>query len=87
MANGTLLPTNETLVQVQNRVLGAAASAPMFTAISGYALFGIRGGLHLTERSSVSIDFSNLLDKNYRGISWGIDGPGRALSLQYRYRF
>jgi hemoglobin/transferrin/lactoferrin receptor protein len=87
VANGILLPTNETLTQVQNRVLGTANSAPMFTAIPGYALCGIRGGLRITERSSVAMDFSNMFDKNYRGISWGIDGLGRSVSLQYRYQF
>jgi len=87
VANGILLPTNETVAQVQNRVLGTANSAPMFTAIPGYALCGIRGGMRITERSSVAVDFSNMFDKNYRGISWGIDGPGRSLSLQYRYQF
>ena len=87
VANGILLPTNETVAQVQNRVLGTANSAPLFTAIPGYAVFGIRGGMQITERSSVAVDFSNVFDKNYRGISWGIDGPGCSLSLQYRYQF
>lgn len=87
VANGVLIPTAETLAQVQNRVLGTATSAPLFTAVPGYVLFGIRSGLHLTESSDVFVDFSNILDKNYRGISWGADGPGRSLAVHYRYQF
>jgi hemoglobin/transferrin/lactoferrin receptor protein len=41
----------------------------------------------MTERSDLLIDWSNLLDKNYRGVSWGIDGPGRSLAVRYRVRF
>ena len=29
----------------------------------------------------------NLNDKNYRGISWGIDAPGRGMSVKYVARF
>ena len=25
--------------------------------------------------------------KSYRGISWGIDGAGRGVTLRYRYKF
>jgi hemoglobin/transferrin/lactoferrin receptor protein len=87
VVNGILVPTGETLAQVQNRVLGAENSAPMFTAIPGYGIFGVRGGVAIGERQDVLVDWSNLLDKNYRGVSWGIDGPGRSLALRYRVRF
>lgn len=87
VVNGILAPTGETLAQVQNRVLGAENSLPMFTAIPGYAILGIRGGARIGERSDLLVNWSNLLDKNYRGISWGIDGPGRSLAVQYRVRF
>jgi hemoglobin/transferrin/lactoferrin receptor protein len=87
VVNGVLVPTGETLTQVQNRVLGAEAFAPMFTAIPGYAVFGLRGGVRVGERQDLLVDWSNLLDKNYRGISWGIDGPGRGLSVLYKVRF
>jgi hemoglobin/transferrin/lactoferrin receptor protein len=59
----------------------------MFSAIPGYAIFGVRGGVRLGERQDLSVDWSNLLDKNYRGISWGIDGPGRSLTIIYKVRF
>lgn len=79
--------TGETLAQVQNRVLGSAASAPMFLAVPGYGILGLRGGWELTERSTVFVDASNMLDKNYRGMSWGIDAPGRSITVRLQRRF
>lgn len=82
-----LIPTGETLAQVQNRVLGSANSAPLFTALPGYGLFNVRGGYRFHENSEVSIDFENIGDQRYRNVSWGIDGPGRSVTLRYQYRF
>jgi outer membrane receptor protein involved in Fe transport len=87
VVNNILVPTGETLAQVQDRVLGGASSAPQFTAIPGYGLFGLRAGLSLGERTDLLLDLSNLTDKNYRGIGWGIDGPGRNAMIKLRYRF
>ncbi|MBL8228489.1 MAG: TonB-dependent receptor [Bryobacterales bacterium] len=87
VANNVLVPTGETLAQVQNRVLGAAASAPQFSAIPGYGLVGVRGGINVGERTELLLDLSNLADKNYRGIGWGVDGPGRNVIVKLRYRF
>jgi hemoglobin/transferrin/lactoferrin receptor protein len=87
VANGILLPTGETLALVQNRVLGTANSAPQFSAIPGYGIVGLRAGYSLGERVDVFTDFYNIGDKNYRGIGWGIDGPGRGITLRLRYRF
>ena len=56
VSNGILLYTNETLAEVQRRVLGSSDSAPMFTGIAGYAVFGLRGGWHLTERSTLFVE-------------------------------
>jgi outer membrane receptor protein involved in Fe transport len=81
-----LIPTGETLAQVQNRVLGTATSAPLFTYIPGYGLINMRGGYRF-EKSEVSIDFENITDHNYRGLAWGIEGPGRSVTARYRYRF
>lgn len=82
-----LISTGETLTQIQNRVLGSANSAPLFPYLPGYGLFNVRGGFRLSERSEVGIDFENIGDKSYRGPSWGIDGPGRSITLRYNYRF
>jgi hypothetical protein len=32
------------------------------------------------------LDVSNALDKNYRGIGWGIDAPGRAITVRWKFR-
>ena len=85
--DGILLPTQETLAQVQNRVLGTANSAPMFNAIPGWFAFGVRAGWSIDERSDLFVDLFNLADRNYRGIGWGIDAPGRGATVRYRYRF
>ncbi|NBO65023.1 MAG: TonB-dependent receptor [Acidobacteria bacterium] len=86
-ADDTLIATGETLAQVQTRVLGTAASAPLFPYIPGFATFGLRGGFRLGEGHEVIFDLENLNDRNYRGISWGMDAPGRSFGLRYRYRF
>jgi hemoglobin/transferrin/lactoferrin receptor protein len=48
-ADDTLIATGETLAQLQTRVLGTAASAPLFPYIPGFATFGLRGGFRLGE--------------------------------------
>jgi hemoglobin/transferrin/lactoferrin receptor protein len=98
-ASGILIPTGETLAQVQNRLLPVGATingvfvanndtaVPLFTALPGYALFGVRGALRFGERSEVLVDIENIGDKSYRGISWGVDGAGRGVTVRYRYKF
>jgi len=87
-ADDVLLFTGETLAQVQNRVLGAGVnSGPLFTAVPGYAMFGVRGGIRFREKQEVQVDFENIADRNYRGLSWGVDAPGRSLSVRYLMRF
>jgi hemoglobin/transferrin/lactoferrin receptor protein len=98
-AGGTLIATGETLAQVQNRLLpiGAVINGvrvvnndtlvPTHIAVAGYGLFGIRGSYRFGERSEIFFDVENIFDKSYRGISWGIDGAGRGVTVQYRYRF
>jgi outer membrane receptor protein involved in Fe transport len=86
-ADDVLIVTGETLAQVQNRVLGAGVnSAPLFTAVPGYATFGVRAGLRSRPHELV-VDVENLNDENYRGISWGIDAPGVGVSVKYLVRF
>ena len=87
-ADDILKPTGETLAQVQNRVLGVGVnSAPLITAIPGFVTAGVRGGMRFGERHEIVIDLENLNDKNYRGISWGVDAPGRSVGLRYNFRF
>ena len=72
---------------MQNRVLGAANSAPLFTYLPGYGLFNLRGGFRIGERSQIFAAFENILDQQYRNPSWGMDGAGRSFTIQYRYKF
>jgi hemoglobin/transferrin/lactoferrin receptor protein len=86
-AGGTLRATGETLAQVQNRLLGTADSAPLFAAIPGYGLINLRGGWRFGENSLLGIDFENIADKSYRAPGWGIDGPGRSITVRYQFKF
>ena len=94
-----MIPTGETLAQVQNRLLPIGATingvrvvnndtlVPLFPYLPGYGLVGVRGAYKFGERSELFVDFENIFDKSYRGISWGIDGAGRGVTLRYRYEF
>jgi len=83
-----LIPTGETLAQVHNRVLGPGVeSAPLFRAIPGYIVFNLRSGFRIGENHQLLIEVENLGDRNYRGITWGLDAPGRSLFLRYQYTF
>ncbi len=98
-AGGTLIATGESLAQVQNRLLPIGATingvrvvnndtlVPLFPYLPGYGLVGVRGSIKFAERSELFVDFENIFDKSYRGISWGIDGAGRGVTLRYRYEF
>ncbi|HLM55864.1 MAG TPA: TonB-dependent receptor [Pyrinomonadaceae bacterium] len=87
-AGGRLIATGETLQQVQNRVLGVGVeSAPLYSAIPGYGLLGLRGGFRFNESQELTLDFENIADKNYRAPGWGVDGPGRSITARYRYKF
>jgi hemoglobin/transferrin/lactoferrin receptor protein len=85
---GVLLPTGESLAQVQDRVLGAGVnSAPLYSKLNGYAIFNLRAGWRISERQDLLFDFENIGDKNYHGISWGVDGPGRGVYFRYSIRY
>jgi outer membrane receptor protein involved in Fe transport len=82
-ADDLLIVTGETLAQIQDRVLGPGVdNAPLFTAIPGYAVFGVRAGWRFGPHK-VLIDLENLGDENYRGVSWGMDAPGRGVTVRY----
>ena len=38
-------------------------------------------------RHEILVDLENLGDENYRGISWGLDAPGRGVFVRYSLRF
>ncbi len=84
-ADDRLLATAETLAQVQDRVLGPGVQqGPLFLAVPGYVTFNLRSGIRLGERHDLLVDIENLGDRNYRGVSWGLDAPGRGISIRYR---
>jgi hemoglobin/transferrin/lactoferrin receptor protein len=86
-ADDVLNVTGETVAQVQNRVLGTATSAPLYTAVHGYTTVAIRGGLRFGTKHELMFEFENLGDANYRGVAWGLDAPGRSVSVGYTARF
>jgi hemoglobin/transferrin/lactoferrin receptor protein len=98
-AGGILIPTGETLAQVQNRVLPLGAtingvfvadpdtSVPTHPYVAGYGLVGVRGGMKFNDQSELFVDLENIFGKSYRGISWGVDGAGRGVTVRYRYSF
>jgi outer membrane receptor protein involved in Fe transport len=82
-----LIATGETLAQIQNRVLGVGVNnSSLYTSVPGYGTFGVRAGLRKAPHEIV-VDVENLNDKNYRGISWGLDAPGVGLSVKYSVKF
>ena len=86
-ADDFLIATGETLAQIQDRVLGVGVNgAPMFTSVLGYTTFGVRFGIRFGPHTFL-LDAENLNDANYRGISWGMDAPGRGVSVRYLYQF
>jgi hemoglobin/transferrin/lactoferrin receptor protein len=85
-ADDILSVTGETLAQIQNRVLGTANNAPLFPEVLGYTMAGVRGGLRFGPHE-VLVDFENISDENFRGISWGMDNAGRGITVRYAVRF
>lgn len=84
----TLRATGENITQVLTRVLGPGfASAPLFTALPGYGVANVRGGFTINERAGLFWAFENIFDQFYRNPSWGIDGNGRSVTAQFRYKF
>jgi outer membrane receptor protein involved in Fe transport len=83
-----LIATGETLSQIQRRVLGPDLEpSSLFPYVPGYATFNVRGGIRLGERHDLLLEFENIADKNYRGVDWGLDGPGRGVFIRYNTRF
>ena len=83
-----LTATGETLAQIQDRVLGVGVNSRV--ALPGDSRLrapsasapACASGAH-----ELIVDVENLNDENYRGLSWGMDAPGRGLSVRYVARF
>ena len=88
VATYTLRSTGENITQVLTRVLGPTfTTAPLFTALPGYGLVSVRGGITINEKASFFWAIENMFDQAHRNPSWGIDGPGRSFKVQFRYKF
>ncbi|MBP6004077.1 MAG: TonB-dependent receptor [Pyrinomonadaceae bacterium] len=84
----TLRSTGENITQVLTRVLGAGfPTTPMFTSLPAYGLANLRGGINFSEKATIFVAFENIFDQQHRNPSWGIDGAGRSVTAQFRYRF
>ena len=86
-ADDLLTATGETIAQIQDRVLGVGVnSGVLFSVVPSYVTYGVRAGFKFGVHQ-ILLDAENLNDENYRGISWGIDAPGRGISVRYVARF
>ena len=87
VAGGLLLQTGETLAQVQTRVLGDAASAPLYSSEPGFVVLGVRMNVKLSSRVNLIAIGENLTDRNYRLYGSGADAPGANLQIRLRASF
>jgi outer membrane receptor protein involved in Fe transport len=86
-ADDILVATGETLLQVQDRVLGVGVNGSfLWTAVPKYMLVGARMGMRVGPHT-VIVEGENLFNQRYRGISWGMDGPGRGVTARYQLKF
>lgn len=97
--NGVFLPTGETLLQMQNRVLplgqtingvlisGDGTRVPAYLSTAGWATLNLRFTVPLAERLSAFGGVSNLLDRNYRVHGSGADAPGVGVTVGLDWRF
>jgi outer membrane receptor protein involved in Fe transport len=86
----TFRPTNETLLQIQNRVLPGVADGvrvPLYLSTKPWATLSFRSGYALTDRWRLMGALENLLDQNYRQHGSDIDSPGFNTYLNLSYRF
>ncbi|MGH9627345.1 MAG: TonB-dependent receptor [Bryobacteraceae bacterium] len=96
---GVFLPTGETLVEIQDRVLPVRAvingvqiindgtRVPLYRSTAGWITVDLLGGIPAGERLTFNFGLLNLLDKSYRVHGSGIDGPGRNGYVGIHYQF
>ncbi len=87
VSGGVLLRTGETLAQVQDRVLGTAASAPLFAEQAGFFVLGATANVRLSSRVNLVVVGENLTDRNYRLYGSGADAPGANLQVRMKASF
>jgi hemoglobin/transferrin/lactoferrin receptor protein len=83
-----LLATGETLEALLDRVLGPGVDrAPLRESVPGYATLDLKLGARLGRHHRVLLELVNLTDASYRGMSWGLPGPGRGIRLRWSASF
>jgi len=85
--DGVLVPTGETLTEVQARVLGGRPSSQLFNEISGHVALTVRGGYRLTPQLEFLAVGENLANANYRSLGSSVDAPGRSVRVHLGLRF
>lgn len=85
--DGRLVATGETLAQVQQRVLGGAASSELFPSMPGWFVTTVRGGFAIAKNVDIIVVGENLTDVNYRNLGSGVDSPGRHVRVNTRLSF
>lgn len=85
--DGVLLPTGETLAQVQQRVLGGASSALLFDELPGHFVTTVRGTYRVSPQVELMVIGDNLFDVNYRHLGSGVDAPGANIRVHTRILF
>ena len=86
--NGILLPTGETLGEVQLRVLGPGLQGnALFAETPGWWTVALRGGYNLNPSSELTFSVANIFDRNYRLHGSGFDSPGVSVVVAWQGRF
>lgn len=97
--DGRFTLTQETLAEVQNRVLPLGAviegvrviddntRVPLFRSTGGWLRMDVWAAAPLGERWRIGGGISNLLDRNYRVHGSGLDAPGINVFANLCYRF
>jgi len=86
-----LTPVGETLAAIQSRVLPGVTSdtqrVPLYGRLGGWMRVDVATGFRLGEKTTVLAGIDNLLDRNYRTLGSGVDGPGFNATLRIRHTF
>ena len=86
--DGILLPTGETLSEVQLRVLGSGLEGnPLFIETPGWFTATVRGGFTFNANHELTVALANLFDRNYRLHGSGFDAAGFNATVGWRGRF
>ena len=85
--DGVLVETGETLDEVQDRLLGDARVAYLFTSTPGFLVLGLRGGWQPARAVGVDVALDNLTDRNYRIHGSGVNGAGINAVIRTRIVF